>query len=105
MAQLERDIQPRIIRKIKQRLPGVYIFKGDTRYQQGTPDLVILYKDRWAMLEVKKSSTAPRQPNQDYYVDQLNKMSYAAFIHPDNEEDILDGLQQALQADRCPRVP
>ena len=104
MPKLEREIQPRIINKIKRRLPGVRIFKGDTRFQQGSPDLIVLYKDRWAVLEVKKDRTATRQPNQDYYVDLLNQMSYAALIHPDNEEDILDGLQRALQAERCPRI-
>ena len=104
MSELERDIQPRIIKKLERRLPGVRIFKGDTRYKQGTPDLIILYKDRWAMLEVKKDPHAPRRPNQQYYVDVLNTMSYAALIHPENEEDILDGVQRALQAERCPRI-
>lgn len=102
VSKLEREIQPRIIGKIKQRLPGAKVFKGDTRFQQGTPDLIILYQDRWAMLEVKRSSTATRQPNQEYFVDELNQMSYAALIHPDNEEDILDEVQRALQAERCP---
>lgn len=97
MARLERDIQSRIIKKIEHRLPGVYVFKGDTRFKQGCPDLIILYKDRWALLEVKKTTTSSRQPNQEYYVNELNKMSYAAFIHPGNEEEILDGLQQSLQ--------
>ena len=98
MPKLEREIQPRIIRKIRERLPGVIIFKGDSRFQQGTPDLVILYRDRWGVLEVKKDVRATKQPNQDYYVEQLNNMSYAAVIHPDNEEEILDALQRALQA-------
>ena len=105
MAGLERDFQPKVIAEIERRLPGVKIFKGDTRFKQGSPDLIILYKDRWAMLEVKRSANARRQPNQDWYNEQLNKMSYAAFIHPDNEEEILDGLQGALQAERCPLVP
>lgn len=105
MPKLEREIQSRIIKKIKARLPGVQIFKGDTHFQQGTPDLIILYRDRWALLEVKKSRTASRRPNQQWFVDELNKMSYAALIHPDNEEDILNELQRALQTERCPRVP
>ena len=104
MAELERVIQPRIIKKIRARLPGVKIFKGDTRFQQGTPDLIILYRDRWALLEVKKSKTASRRPNQQWFIDELNEMSYAALIHPENEEDILDGVQRALQAERCPRI-
>lgn len=104
MSKLEREIQPRIIKKIRQRLPGVKIFKGDSHFQQGTLDLIILYRDRWAMLEVKRSSTSRRQPNQQYFVDELNEMSYAALIHPDNEEDILNDLQRSLQVERCSRV-
>lgn len=105
MAKLERDFQPRVIKEIERRLPGVQIFKGDTRFKQGSPDLIVLYEDRWAMLEVKKDAKAQRQPNQPYYVNELNKMSYAAFIHPENEEDILDALQRSLQNPRCPLVP
>lgn len=94
---LERDIQSRIIKKLEQRLPGVYVFKGDTRFKQGTPDLIVLYNDRWAMLEVKKTATSSKQPNQEYYISELGKMSYAAFIHPGNEEEILHEVQRSLQ--------
>lgn len=97
MSRLERDFQPRVIKEIERRLPGCYIYKVDTRFKQGSPDLLVLYKDRWALLEVKRSATASRQPNQDYYIEQLDNMSYAAFIHPQNEEDILNALQRTLQ--------
>lgn len=93
----ERDFQAKLIKRIQELLPSSYIFKGDTRYKQGSPDLIILNGDRWAMLEVKRSPNATRQPNQEYYIERLNEMSYAAFIHPDNEEDILHALQRALQ--------
>lgn len=105
MSRLERDIQPRIISKLEKRLPGALIYKGDTRFKQGSPDLIILYNDRWAMLEVKRSATARKRPNQEHYINKLNNMSYAALIHPDNEEDILDELQRSLQTERCPRIP
>lgn len=105
MGKLEREIQPRIIKEIERRLPGVQIFKGDARFKQGAPDLIVLYQDRWAALEVKKDATARRQPNQPYYNAKLNGMSYAAFIHPGNEEDILDDLERTLQAPRDACVP
>lgn len=98
MPKKERDIQPRIIKRVEERLPGCIIFKGDTRFRQGTPDLIILHKDKWAMLEVKKSSSASRQPNQEYYISKLNEMSYAAFIHPGNEEEVLNDLQRSLES-------
>ena len=94
---LERNYQARLIRKLELLLPGVQIFKGDTRYKQGSPDLIILYKARWAVLEVKADAYSRVQPNQEYYVALLNDMSYSAIIHPDNEEVILGEVQRALQ--------
>ena len=88
--------QARLIRELERRFPGCLILKNDSGYLQGIPDLVIFYGDRWAMLEVKASPDAPLQPNQDYYVRLLNEMSFAAFIDPSNEQDVLCGLEQAL---------
>lgn len=93
---LERDYQAKLISKLKDILPGCVILKNDTDYLQGIPDLLILYGGRWAMLEVKRSASASHQPNQDYYVDMLGRMSYAAFIFPENEEEILREVQRAL---------
>lgn len=74
------------------------MLKNDASYKPGIPDLIILYKDRWAALEVKKTEDARRGPNQDYYVDIMNSMSYAAFIYPENKEEILHELEQSLRA-------
>lgn len=102
---LERDYQAKLIRKIKRLLPGCVVLKNDTDYMQGVPDLLILFGNRWAMLEVKTSKAARNQPNQTYYVEQLDRMSFAAFIYPSNEEYVLHDLQQALGACRSARIP
>lgn len=102
---LERDYQAQLIKKIKRLLPGCVILKNDSDYMQGVPDLTILYGDKWAMLEVKVSKAARNQPNQTYYVDELDKMSFAAFIYPSNEEHVLYDLQQALGTHRSARIP
>lgn len=102
---LEREYQAQLIKKIKRMLPGCVILKNDTDYMQGIPDLTILYKARWAMLEVKASKHARNQPNQTYYVEELDKMSFAAFIYPQNEEYVLNELQLALGARRTARIP
>jgi hypothetical protein len=101
---LESTYQARLIKKIKQRFPGCVVLKNDPDYLQGILDLSIFYGDKWAMLEVKMSADASVQPNQNYYVDKLNGMSFAAFIYPENEEEVLDALQHALEPHRSARI-
>lgn len=96
MGKLERDFQRNLIKELKDIFVGCIIMKNDSSYIQGIPDLLILYKDKWAALEVKKSATASHRPNQEYYVDKMDEMSYASFIYPENKEAVLDELQQAL---------
>ena len=96
MGKLERDFQRNLIKELKDIFVGCIIMKNDSSYIQGIPDLLILYKDRWAALEVKKSATASPRPNQEYYVDKMDEMSYASFIYPENKEVVLDELQQTL---------
>src|SRR3712207_46806 len=101
---LERRYQAELIKKLRIRFPGCVILKNDPNYMQGMLDLIILWRDRWAMLEVKKDAHSPEQPNQRYYAEQLNEMSYAAFIHPGNEEEVLDEIQRQFEARRKTRV-
>ena len=98
MGRLERDFQAKLIKELKVMFKGCIIVKNDPNYIQGIPDLLILYNDRWAALEVKKSEHAHHQPNQEYYVDLMDQMSFAAYIYPENKEEILYELQQALLA-------
>lgn len=85
---------------LEKMFPGCIILKNDPNLQQGIPDLVILWRSRWAMLEVKASATAAEQPNQRWYVEKANAFSYGAFIYPENAEEILYELQQAFRARR-----
>ena len=93
---LERDFQAKLIKELKMIFKGCIIMKNDSSYIQGIPDLIILFEDKWAALEVKKSATASHRPNQEYYVDLMDRMSFAAFIYPENKEEILYELQQTL---------
>ena len=94
----ESAFQAKLIKELKKRFDGCVILKNDAGYLQGFCDLLILFGERWAALECKASAVSMHRPNQDYYVNKLNNMSFAKFIYPENKEEILDELQYAL----CP---
>lgn len=96
----ETAYQAELIGRLYNMFPDCFILRNDPSENQGIPDILILFRDRWAMLEVKRSATARERPNQDYYVDMFNNMSFAAFIHPQNEEQVLDDLQSTFGAYR-----
>lgn len=103
MAVSEREFQAKLIKKIKKLFPSCIVMKNDSSYLQGIPDLLILYRNRWASLEVKKSLNASVRPNQKHYVEQMNKMSFARFICPENEEEVLNELQRSFKFARYAR--
>lgn len=89
----ERDYQARVIRRLKEQFPGCLVLKNDANYLQGVPDLLVLFSSTWGALEVKLALDGEIQPNQSYYVDLMDSMSFAAFICPENEEDVFYELQ------------
>lgn len=101
---LERRYQPRLIQRLRREFPGCVILKNDTDYAQGIPDLTLLWGKKWAVLEVKASANAPVQPNQEYYIRELNEMSFAAFIYPENEEEVIRELHHAFRPRRTARI-
>ena len=94
---LESQFQRKLITELQTRFPGCLVLKNDPEYLQGIPDLTIFYKNRWATLECKKSADAKKQPNQEYYVEKMNTMSFSRFICPENKEEVLNELQQSFQ--------
>lgn len=97
MAKLESKFQKELIDEIKERYPGCVVLKNDSGYIQGFPDWTILYKDKWAVLEAKREKGAAKQPNQDYYVGQLDAMSFSRFVYPENKEEVLTELQKVFE--------
>lgn len=94
MSKLESKYQKELIRKLQDIFAGCIVVKNDPNYIQGIPDLLILYKDKWAALECKRNGKASHRPNQDYYVSKMEEMSFAAFIFPENEEFVLNRLKR-----------
>lgn len=92
----EAKYQSGLIKRLRLRFPDCVILKNDPAYLQGVPDLVIFYGNRYALLEVKASDTAPSQPNQSYWIEKFDAMSFAAFVYPSNEEEVLSALERAF---------
>lgn len=95
---LERDFERGLKKRLESIFPGCLYLKLDPTAIQGIPDRLVIWQDRWAALELKRSSRAKRQPNQEYYVNMLNGWSFAAFVHPGNVEEVLDALQRAFRS-------
>lgn len=94
----ENKFQADLVNEIKDRIPDCIIMHNDPNYIQGIPDILVLSGGRWGALECKRNARASHRPNQDYYVELMNDMSFAAFIYPENKEEVLNGLQKALES-------
>lgn len=92
--------QNRLIKKLQIIFPGCFILRNDPSINQGIPDILMLFGDRWIMLECKRSSRSRVQPNQKHYVALFDEMSFCSFISPDNEVEVLNELQRVLDGDR-----
>lgn len=88
----ESRFQSALVKEIEERYPGCIVNKNDPTHRQGFPDLLILCGDKWATLECKRSPDEHHQPNQDYWVGRLDKMSYSAFVFPENKDIVLKEL-------------
>lgn len=101
MGKLENEYKTALKKRIQFRLPGCIVLKNDEQLLQGIFDLTVLYGNRYAALEVKRGKNAPKRPNQGYYLEEVANMGgFAAFIHPENEEEVLDALQRSFQTGR-----
>ena len=101
----ESEFQTKLRKEIEERFEGSIVTKLDSGDIQGIPDLLILYKNKWAALECKRSSNENKQPNQDWYVKRMNEMSYASFIYPENKENVLNEMERSFKSSRATRVP
>jgi len=100
MSKLESKFQKELMDEIRERYPGCVILKNDSSYIQGFPDWTILYKDRWAVLEAKRDRGAKKQPNQEYYVNKLDEMSFSSFVYPENKDEVLEDLERVFKRRR-----
>ena len=87
---LESNFERNLVKEIKKRFPEAIVTKlKDT---QGIPDRLILYRNKWASLECKREEHASHRPNQDWYVDRMNNMSFSRFVFPENKDEVMRDL-------------
>lgn len=101
----ESQYQAKLIRKLERMFPGCMILKNNPNHLQGVPDIVILYYGTWGALEVKLSLDSKVQPNQAYYVGRMSELSFASFICPETEKEVLNELQLTLTSGRQACIP
>ena len=93
----ESEFQKKLKDRLKEQFPGCMVLKNDPNQIQGVPDLTVLYEDKWAALEVKRSKGASHRPNQNYYIDKMSKMSYASFVSPENVDEVFKELEEVFK--------
>lgn len=92
----ETQYQRKLTKRIQEEFPGAVVLKNDPRMRQGIPDILVLFGDHWAMLEIKLDGKVNIQPNQEHYVRRFHEMSFASFINPETEDEVLDDLQRSF---------
>ena len=93
---LESKFQAKLIKELKSMFTGCIVMKNDSSYIQGIPDLLVLYNNKWASLECKKNASSTKRPNQEYYVELMNNMSFSRFVCPENKDEVLNELKQVF---------
>lgn len=96
MPKLESEFSFELKEELKHRFPGCFIIRLDPQQFQGIPDLLILWRNCWAILETKRGLKSVRQPNQEYYVGMFDEMSFSDFVHPLNYREVLDDMERAF---------
>lgn len=94
---LENKFKTQLIKNIKDRFKGCIVAHLDPTEIQGIPDLLVLYRNKWAALEGKKNARASKRPNQQYYVDKMNGMGFAVFVYPENANQVLDDMERYFE--------
>lgn len=104
MPPTEKIFERHLIEELEELFPGAFVLKMFPGYIQGFPDRLIIYNDRWAAFEVKRTMHSRHQPNQAHYINLLDTMSYASFVYPENKEVFLHEIQRAFRISRAARL-
>lgn len=93
---LERKFKKKVIEELHDIYPGAVLIGLDPEEIQGIPDLLFLYGPFWGTFETKRNLFSPVRPNQAFWVDKMNRMSYSSFLFPENKNDVFQDLDKTL---------
>lgn len=93
---LENKFKTNLIKEIRARFSGAIVLHTNPP-PQGIPDLLVLCGGRWAALEGKRENSSSHRPNQDYWIEKMDKMSFARFVSPENKEEVLNAMEQTFK--------
>ena len=95
----ETTFQHQLIEELQERYPGAIVLKNDPTYLQGIQDLSVFWRDKYALLECKRSEKEAFRPNQEHYISHVNEMGgFSRMVCPENKAEVLHELQQAFGA-------
>ena len=93
----ESAYQAQLIKKLKRIFPGCMVLKNDPQYIQGFSISQFCTTTSGPCWK-SGGQSSPFRPNQEHYLEQLDRMSFAAVIYPEIEEDVLSALQEAFSS-------
>lgn len=96
----EGSFKSQFIKRLQREYPRAIITKNDANQLQGIPDILFLLETFWAVFEAKDNVDSPYRPNQEYYLDLMNNMSFARVVYPEIEEEVIRELQRAYRTSR-----
>lgn len=100
----EGRFKSEFIKDLRDMFPDCLIHFMDSQQLQGVPDILFIWHQYYAFFECKESERAARQPNQEYYIQWFSDWSFAAFVYPENKEEVLHALQLSFRPGRQARV-
>lgn len=91
----ESEFRTKFLHDFKKLSPDIIIEFANANRRNGIPDVIIFYKKKHARLETKKSKDASKRQLQEYYIEYFNKQGiYAAFLMPENKEEVFNELRR-----------
>lgn len=94
---LESRFQSSVKHELETKYPGCIVRKNPPGQENGFPDLVMYYGPIWAMFECKREKDARKRPNQKWWVERLDEMSFARLIFPENRERVMGELDEFIR--------